>query len=82
MEPSVDDLEEFNDGPLHQSHFPGSRLKTQWKGAEDPRMLLDLNLEKVVGEKLLTLLPQRTRPGPGEVQVQPLHLQRTRTVEL
>lgn len=78
----MDGLKEFNDGPLHQSHFPGSRLKTQWKGAEDPKMLLDLDLEKVVRGKLLTLLPQRTRPGPGEVQVHPLHLQRTRTVEL
>lgn len=78
----MDGLKEFNDGPLHQSHFPGSRLKTQWKGAEDPKMLLDLDLENVVRGKLLTLLPQRTRPGPGEAQVHPLHLQRTRTVEL
>lgn len=81
MEPSVDDLEEFNDGPLASKSFPWIQVKDSVEGAEDPRMLLDLNLERGVRGKLLTLLPQRTRPGPGEVQVQPLHLQRTGTVE-
>lgn len=83
MGPSVHGLKEFSGGPFHKTHFPGSRLKTQWKCVEDTRTLLELKLEETVRETVfmaVDMVPSKNSIGPGEVQVHPpsLYLQWTR----
>lgn len=67
MGPSVHGLKEFNDGPSHKSHLPGSRLKTLWKGVEDTQMLLEQSLEKAVREtfsKAVDIAPSKNSNRP------------------